>query len=158
VAAALESFDEERPSAVSQDVNLPDGSGLDALLEYKKRKPQAIVIMITGNVQLEDTIAALRGRAYDFIARLVRLGELQVTIRNGIEADRLRREARYLRLEQERRFSFDQIIGESPAMAEMIRLARKVAASSDVITADWLPRGMTGDERTVVLKPVVSIS
>jgi DNA-binding NtrC family response regulator len=34
-----------------QDVNLPDGSGLDALLEYKKRKPQAIVIMITGNVQ-----------------------------------------------------------------------------------------------------------
>jgi DNA-binding NtrC family response regulator len=153
VAAALESFDEERPSAVSQDVNLPD-----ALLEYKKRKPQAIVIMITGNVQLEDTIAALRGRAYDFIARLVRLGELQVTIRNGIEADRLRREARYLRLEQERRFSFDQIIGESPAMAEMIRLARKVAASSDVITADWLPRGMTGDERTVVLKPVVSIS
>jgi transcriptional regulator with GAF, ATPase, and Fis domain len=63
-----------------------------------------------------------------------------------------------LRLEQERRFSFDQIIGESPAMAEMIRLARKVAASSDVITADWLPRGMTGDERTVVLKPVVSIS
>jgi DNA-binding NtrC family response regulator len=51
VAAALESFDAEKPSAVLQDVNLPDGSGLDALLEYKKRKPQAIVIMITGNVQ-----------------------------------------------------------------------------------------------------------
>jgi len=52
VAAALESFDAERPSAVLQDVNLPDGSGLDALLEYKKRQPQAIVIMITGNIQL----------------------------------------------------------------------------------------------------------
>ncbi len=50
VAAALESFDAERPSAVLQDVNLPDGSGLDALLEYKKHQPQAIVIMITGNV------------------------------------------------------------------------------------------------------------
>ena len=36
-----------------QDVNLPDGSGLDALLEYKKRQPQALVIMITVNVQLE---------------------------------------------------------------------------------------------------------
>ena len=84
VAAALESFDAERPSAVLQDINLPDGSGLDALLEYKKRQPQAIVIMITGNVQLEDTIAALRGGAYDFIGKPIRLGELQVTIRNGI--------------------------------------------------------------------------
>jgi DNA-binding NtrC family response regulator len=114
---------------VLQDVNLPDGSGLDALLEYKKRQPQAIVITITGNVQLEDTIAALRGRAYEFIAKPARPGELQVAIRNGIEPGRLRREVRYLRLEQVRRFSFDQIIGESPAMAEMIRLARKVAAS-----------------------------
>jgi DNA-binding NtrC family response regulator len=105
VAAALESFYAEQPSAVLQDVNLPDGSGLDALLEYKKRQPQAIVIMITGNVQFEDTIAALRGRAYDFIAKPVRLGELQVAIRNGIEAGRLRREVRYLRMEQERRFS-----------------------------------------------------
>jgi hypothetical protein len=33
-----------------------------------------------------------------------------------------------------------------------------ILEDSDVITADWLPRGMTGDERTVVLKPVVSIS
>jgi len=31
------------------EVNLPNGYGLDALLEYKKRQPQAIVIMITGN-------------------------------------------------------------------------------------------------------------
>ena len=78
IAAALESFDAEQPSAVLQDINLPDGSGLDALLEYKKRQQQAIVIMITGNVQLEDTIAALRRGAYDFIGKPVRLGELQV--------------------------------------------------------------------------------
>src|SRR5262245_32154751 len=115
VAAALASFDAEQPSAVLQDVNLPDGSGIDALLEYKKRRPQAIVIMITGNVQLEDTIAALRGGAYDFISKPIRLGELQVTIRNSIEAGRLRREAHFLRRQQERRFSFDQIVGESPA-------------------------------------------
>ena len=44
VAAALESFDAEQPLAVLQDINLPDGSGLEALLEYKKRQPQAIVM------------------------------------------------------------------------------------------------------------------
>ncbi|HKC88494.1 MAG TPA: sigma-54 dependent transcriptional regulator, partial [Blastocatellia bacterium] len=151
VAAALEAFDAERPSAVLQDVNLPDGSGLDALLEYKKRQPQAIVIMITGNVLLEDTIAALRGGAYDFIGKPVRLGELQVTIRNGIEAGRLRREVSYLRREQERRFSFDQIIGESPAMTEMIRLARKVAASE---ASSVLLLGESGTGKDLVAKAI----
>jgi two-component system, NtrC family, response regulator AtoC len=151
VAVALESFDTEKPSAVLQDVNLPDGSGLDALLEYKKRQPQAIVIMITGNVQLEDTIAALRGGAYDFIGKPVRLGELQVTIRNGIEAGRLRREVRLLRREQERRFSFDQIIGQSPAMSEMIRLARKVAASE---ASSVLLLGESGTGKDLVAKAI----
>jgi DNA-binding NtrC family response regulator len=33
-----------------------------------------------------------------------------------------------------------------------------ILEDSDVITADWLPRGLTGDERTVVLTPVVSVS
>src|SRR4030095_6047832 len=96
---------------------------------------------ITGNVQLEDTIAALRGGAYDFIGKPVRLGELQVTIRNGIEAGRLRREVRLLRREQERRFSFEQIIGQSPAMTEMTRLARKVAESG---ASAVVPQGGSG--------------
>ena len=151
VAAALESFDAEQPLAVLQDINLPDGSGLEALIEYKKRQPQAIVIMITGNVQLEDTIAALRGGAYDFIGKPVRLGELQVTIRNGIEAARLRREVRLLRREQERRFSFEQIIGQSPAMTEMIRLARKVAASE---ASSVLLLGESGTGKDLVAKAV----
>jgi DNA-binding NtrC family response regulator len=49
--------------------------------------------MITANVLLEDTIAALRGGAYDFVGKPVNLNELQVTIRNGIEAGKLRKEA-----------------------------------------------------------------
>ncbi|MGE0130619.1 MAG: sigma-54-dependent transcriptional regulator [Blastocatellales bacterium] len=151
MTAALELFDAEQPSAVLQDINLPDGSGLDALVEYKKRQPQAIVIMITGNVQLENTIAALRGGAYDFISKPIRLSELQVTIRNGIEAGKLRREIGALRRQQERRFSFDQIIGQSPAMTEMIRLARKVAASE---ASSVLLLGESGTGKDLVAKAI----
>jgi two-component system response regulator AtoC len=129
VMEALALFDAEQPAAVLQDINLPDGSGLDALVAYKKRQPQTIVIMITGDVLLDNTLAALRGGAHDFISKPVRLSELQVTIRNGIETGKLRREVQTLRKQQEQRFSFDQIIGKSPAMTEMITLASKVAAS-----------------------------
>jgi DNA-binding NtrC family response regulator len=151
IAEALEMFEAEQPSAILQDINLPDGSGLDALVEYKKRRPQSIIIMITGNVQLENTIAALRGGAFDFISKPISLGELQVTIRNGIETGRLRRELNHLRRQQEQRFSFDQIIGQSPAMAEMIALARKVAASE---VSSVLLLGESGVGKDLVAKAV----
>jgi two-component system, NtrC family, response regulator AtoC len=149
VAAALEIFDAEQPLAVLQDINLPDGSGLDALVEYKKRHTQVIVVMITGNVHLDNTIAALRGGAYDFISKPIRLGELEVTIRNGIETGRLRREVGHLRREQA--LSFDQIIGKSQAMREMIALASKVASSE---ASSVLLVGESGTGKDLVAKAI----
>jgi DNA-binding NtrC family response regulator len=112
VAAALTAFEAESPAAVLLDINLPDGSGLDLLTEIKQQQPQSVVIMITANVLVEDTIAALRGGAYDFIGKPINLNELQVTIRNGIEAGQLRREVTQIRRERRGQFSFDQIIGQ----------------------------------------------
>jgi DNA-binding NtrC family response regulator len=151
VASALASFDAERPAAVLLDINLPDGSGLDALREIKNRQPQAVVIMITANVLVEDTIAALRGGAYDFIGKPVNLNELHVTIRNGIEAGKLRKEVISMRRDLAREFSFDQIIGESPAMKRMIQLARKVAGSE---ASSVLLQGESGTGKDLVAKAI----
>src|SRR5689334_11383200 len=54
-AAAYESF---QPSIVLMDINLPDGSGLDALREIKGRHEDAVVIMFTSDVVIENTISA----------------------------------------------------------------------------------------------------
>ncbi len=149
--AGLAAFDSEQPSAVLLDINLPDSSGLDILLEIKRRQPDAVVIMITGNVQVSDTIAALRGGAYDFIGKPINLEELQVTIRNGIEAQSLRKEVRVLRGERARQFSFDQIIGESPGMRAMLHLARKVAESE---ASSVLLQGESGTGKDMVAKAI----
>lgn len=150
-AAALPAFDAEQPAAVLLDVNLPDGSGLDVLREIKRRQPDAVVIMITGNVLVADTIAALRGGAYDFIGKPINLEELQVTIRNGIEAQSLRKEVRLFRRERARQFSFDQIVGESPGMQEMFQLARKVAESE---VSSVLLQGESGTGKDMVAKAI----
>ncbi|HEX8888615.1 MAG TPA: sigma-54 dependent transcriptional regulator [Pyrinomonadaceae bacterium] len=151
VASTLPAFETEQPAAVLLDINLPDGSGLDVLREIKRRQPDAVVIMITANVLVDDTIAALRGGAYDFIGKPINLDELQVTIRNGIEAQRLRREVNIIRRERAQQFSFNQIIGESPAMREMINLARKVAASE---VSSVLLQGESGTGKDLVAKAI----
>ncbi|HKQ03968.1 MAG TPA: sigma-54 dependent transcriptional regulator [Blastocatellia bacterium] len=151
VAAGLATFDAEHPDIVLLDINLPDGSGIDALREIKHRDADAVVIMITADVIIENTIAALRGGAYDFIGKPVSLDELEVTIRNGIEAQALRKEVRSYRRERARQFSFDQIIGESPSLREMISLARKVADSE---VSSVLLQGESGTGKDLVAKAV----
>src|SRR4030095_14610192 len=106
VNPALATFDSDQPAAVLLDVNLPDGSGLDGLREIKHRQTDTVVIMMTGRVLVADTISALRGGAYDFVGKPINLEELQVTIRNGIEAQSLRKEVRLIRRERARQFSF----------------------------------------------------
>jgi DNA-binding NtrC family response regulator len=150
-SAGLFAFDNEQPAAVLLDVHLPDGLGLDVLRDIKRRQPDAVVIMMTGDVMVEDTIAALRGGAYDFIGKPINLEELQVTIRNGIEAQLLRKEVGQFRRERAGQFSFDQIIGDSPGMAEMFALARKVAESE---VSAVLLQGESGTGKDLIAKAV----
>jgi two-component system, NtrC family, response regulator AtoC len=150
-SAALAAFEAEPPAAVLLDINLPDGSGLEVLRKIRHRQADTVVIMITANVLVDETIAALRGGAYDFIGKPINLEELQVAIRNGIEAGRLRKEVNLFRRERAQQFSFDQIIGESPAMREMLSIARKVAESE---VSSVLLQGESGTGKDLVAKAV----
>lgn len=151
VAEGLKLFHADLPAAVLLDIDLPDGSGLDVLREIKREHPETIVIMITGDVHVDNTIAALRGGAYDFIVKPINLEELRVTIRNAIETRHLRREVAQVRNERAREFSFDQIVGESPAMKKMLGLAAKVAESE---VASVLLQGESGTGKDLVAKAI----
>ena len=150
-AAALAAFDIEQPAAILLDINLPDASGLEVLRQIRQRQSDAVIIMITANVLVDDTIAALRGGAYDFIGKPINLEELQVAIRNGIEANQLRKELNVFRRERAQQFSFEQIVGDSPAMKEMLALARKVAESE---VSSVLLQGESGTGKDLVAKAI----
>ncbi|MEP6742373.1 MAG: sigma-54 dependent transcriptional regulator [bacterium] len=150
-SAALALFDAEAPAAVLLDINLPDGSGLDVLRQIRRHQSDAVVIMITANVLVDETIAALRGGAYDFIGKPINLEELQVAIRNGIETSRLRKEITLFRRERLQQFSFEQIVGQSPTMREMLDLAHKVAESE---VSSVLLQGESGTGKDLVAKAI----
>jgi len=107
--------------------------------------------MITGNVQVDNTISALRGGAYDFISKPINLEELRVTLRNAIETRQLRREVAQVRKERAREFNFKQIVGESPAMKKMLSLAAKVAESE---VSSVLLQGESGTGKDLVAKAI----
>jgi two-component system response regulator AtoC len=151
VKEGLAQFTAETPAVVLLDIDLPDGSGLDLLRGIKNDRPDAVVIMITGDVIVDNTISALRGGAYDFISKPISLEELRITIRNGIEARQLRRELHQVRKERLQEFAFEQIVGQSPAMQKMLSLAAKVAESE---VSSVLLQGESGTGKDLVAKAI----
>ena len=149
VAGATSAFDAELPGTVLLDINLPDGSGLDLLEEIKEKTSETIAIMITGQLLAGDVVVALRSGAHDFVTKPVNLDDLEVTIRNAIETRRLRREVAAVRRQRSGKFSFGQIIGESPAIREVLNLARKVTASE---ASSVLLQGESGTGKDLVAK------
>lgn len=151
LAEARRLYREENPSVVLLDIDLPDGSGLDFLTEIKAENHETIVVMITGSVDVKNTIAALRGGAHDFIGKPIRLEELRVTLQNALETHSLRREVRQIRRERAGKFGFDQIVGESEKIKKAIELAKRVA-QSDV--ASILLHGATGTGKDLFARAI----
>ena len=151
VAEAKELFAKENPGVALLDIDLPDGSGLDVLAAIKEHQPETIVIMVTGNVNVPNLLTALRGGAHDFISKPIRLEELRVTLRNAVETRQLRREVEQVRRERSDEFSFDQILGHSPAMNKAIELARRVAGSD---VSAILLQGETGTGKDLFARAI----
>lgn len=151
IADASKLIKAEEPQIVLLDIELPDGSGLDFLPKIKEQNPETIVVIVTGNVDVKTTITALRGGAHDFISKPIHLEELRVTLRNSVETRTLRREVKQMRRQRAEQFSFEEIIGKSPAMLKAIETAKKVAASD---VSSVLLQGETGTGKDLFARAI----
>ncbi|HEY9787720.1 MAG TPA: response regulator transcription factor [Candidatus Obscuribacterales bacterium] len=63
------------------DWQLPDGSGLDFLLEYRRRQGVAAVLMLTGRSETPDKITGLDAGADDYLTKPFDMRELHSRVR-----------------------------------------------------------------------------
>jgi len=64
VAEALQQFSIEDPPFVLLDIDLPDGSGIDVLNDIKEQDAETIAVMITGNVDVGNTVTRLHRKTH----------------------------------------------------------------------------------------------
>lgn len=84
------------------DLKMPGMGGIELLPIIKERRPEILVIVITGYATLEMAVEAMKRGAYDFIAKPFEPDQLRITVGRALERCRLAREAREL-AEQRRR-------------------------------------------------------
>ncbi|MCI0513849.1 response regulator [candidate division KSB1 bacterium] len=86
---AIELLEKSRFDLVLSDIVMSEMTGIDLLLQIKKRWPETIVILITGFGSLDSVIQALRLGAYDYLLKPCSDDELKIRIRRGLERRRM---------------------------------------------------------------------
>ena len=99
----------------------------DVLRRIKEQAPDTLVILMTAFSTVENAVEAMKLGAYHYVNKPFNLDEVALLVEKALETSRLRREVRTLRTSQSREYSFDAIIGDSPAMLQVKSLLARVA-------------------------------
>lgn len=67
--AAIEMAERLRPNLICLDVMMPEMDGITALQEIKKKHPEIMIIMVTGNASKENVQEALEHGAAGFVIK-----------------------------------------------------------------------------------------
>jgi PAS domain S-box-containing protein len=91
---AIQYLSQNTVDLVLQDIGLPDMDGYEVMDHICNKLPQALVIVMTGDVTVESAVKALRKGAYDYLRKPFEATELLNTIENALDRIRLEREHR----------------------------------------------------------------
>ncbi len=132
---ALDIASERPPSVVVTDLKRPGMDGLELLRKLREQDPHMPVIVVTAFGDVSSAVAAMRAGADDYLTKPVDVDALAVAIDRANEHRSLRAEAENLRrqLQQTGDAGLGGMLGASPAMQEVYRVARQVAGSKATV-------------------------
>ena len=153
VEEAQQLFKQETFDVVLLDMLLPDGSGLDLLVDFQEHTPEVQVIIITGFGDVDNAVQAMKLGAYDYIAKPFDLDRLALVMEKAYQRTCLQRENLLLRRTQAEQVS-PKLVGQSAAMENIRFLIRKVAPARVPV----LLTGESGTGKNVVAQLIHDLS
>ncbi|MBB1627104.1 nitrogen regulation protein NR(I) [Achromobacter sp. UMC71] len=84
-ADVLEALAHEAPVALVSDIRMPGGNGLELLRQLKERHPGLPVIVMTAFADLDSTVSAFQGGAFDYLAKPFDVNEAVALIQRAMQ-------------------------------------------------------------------------
>ncbi|MGB3435322.1 nitrogen regulation protein NR(I) [Achromobacter sp.] len=75
----------EAPAALVSDIRMPGGNGLELLRQLKERHPGLPVIVMTAFADLDSTVSAFQGGAFDYLAKPFDVNEAVALIQRAMQ-------------------------------------------------------------------------
>ena len=132
------------------DLKLPDGDGLDLMKHIKELKKDTQVIVMTGYGTIDLAVEATKKGAFHFITKPFNMGEIINLCSRALSQSKLETENARLRSFVKKQYHFDQIIGQSRSILDLLEMIKKVANSSSTV----LITGESGTGKELVAKSI----
>ncbi|HLE44442.1 MAG TPA: sigma-54 dependent transcriptional regulator [Methylomirabilota bacterium] len=132
------------------DLRMPDLDGLEVLRQMQALHPGVPVLILTAFATLETAIEAIRAGAYDYLSKPFRMEEIRLVVRRALEQRRLAEENVRFRQALRDRYRFENVVGLSPKMVEVYRLAARAAATQATV----LLLGETGTGKELIARAI----
>ncbi|MCP4671564.1 MAG: sigma-54-dependent Fis family transcriptional regulator, partial [Desulfobacula sp.] len=130
---AIEIFDNETIHLVITDLKLPKISGMAVLEHIKKTDPEIPVIIITAFGSIENAVKAIQLGAFDYVTKPFKEEKLKSSIIKALKISSLTYEVRHLRQEIEALYTFKNIVGNSPEICNVLKLAGSVSNTNTTV-------------------------
>jgi DNA-binding NtrC family response regulator len=121
---------ETHVDVVLLDLNMPGMSGVEVLNTIRPKKPSLPMIMLTADNAVETVVKVMRAGATDFIPKPASPERLKAAVENTLRTNSGTGEINRGKRRWKGRLTFDDLIGNSPAMIQAIELAKKGAAAN----------------------------
>lgn len=148
--AAMRQLEVHTPDVALCDVFLPDGNGVDLVLNIKKTLPNIEVILLTAHGNIPDGVQAIKNGAFDYITKGDDNNKIIPLISRAVEKAKMNTRLEKLEKKVSQMYSFESILGESKVLKESVALARKVSTTDVPV----LLTGETGTGKEVFAQAI----
>ncbi len=115
------------------DLKIDRNDGIELMQQLHRLSPEMPVIILTAYGTIETAVDAMKHGAYSYLTKPFDRRELCLQIKNGLEKSSLSREIRRLRALVGERYEFENIIGKSKKMQEVMeQISRAAEIDSNV--------------------------
>lgn len=132
------------------DLKLPDGDSLELIKPIKQKNQNTQVIIMTGYGTIDLAIKATKKGAFHFITKPFNMGEIINLCSQSISQATLKTENETLRKIVKKQYSFEQIIGQSPVILDLLDLIKKISCSNSTV----LISGESGTGKELIAKAI----
>jgi len=133
------------------DIRLPGIDGIETLEQIKLLDRELLIVMMTAYEDVKTVVHSMQRGAYDYLVKPLEIEMFELVIEKALENLRLKKEVQELRQATLKKFSLENIVGESEGIKRVFEFADKVARGYDTTV---LIEGESGVGKEVVARMI----
>jgi two-component system, NtrC family, response regulator AtoC len=154
IGGAIGVMERDHVDLLLTDLRLGAEDGMQLIDRALKMPHPPICIMMTAYGSVDTAVEAMKRGAYDFVTKPLNLDKVEILLARALQSRKLEQENRALREQVDERFGLENILGESPALREVLDTIKQVAPSS----ANVLIEGESGTGKELAAHAIHNLS